>query len=199
MISNPLRVFIFSLFIGISTVSCSSDDDIQITPPIEETIVDLSTPQIFMFSSSVILQQSTFIDKNVTDKNTATLDSQWEEQVRRAKPVSFTISNDRLEVYFVTGQNKAYTTSIKDNQINIILDDGTPYLFATLAKDNKSLSVVSSFYQVKGTTRTTDKAVEEALHEYLPVGLHSFNIRYDHLKDIQGQYLRIAFEYKIKR
>lgn len=197
MISNPLRAFIFSLFIGISTGACSSDD-LKTTPPIEESIVDLSTPRIFLFSSRVILQQSTFIEKAVTDKGTERLETEWEEQVKRNQPVSFTISNDRLEIYFATGENKAFATNIKNNQINIVLSDGTPYLFATLSKDNKNLSVVSSFYKIKGVDRIQNTVKEDYLHAYVPIGLHNYNIKYDHLKDIQGQYLRIAFEYKIK-
>lgn len=197
MISNPLRAFIFSLFIGISTGACSSDD-LKTTTPIEESIVDLSTPRIFLFSSRVILQQSTFIEKAVTDKGTERLETEWEEQVRKDQPVSFTISNDRLEIYIATGENKAFATSIKNNQINIVLGDGTPYLFATLSKDNKNLSVVSSFYKIKGIDRIQNTVKEDYLHAYVPIGLHNYNIKYDHLKDIQGQYLRIAFEYKIK-
>ncbi|MCC9044291.1 hypothetical protein LNQ81_16585 [Myroides sp. M-43] len=197
MISNPLRAFIFSLFIGISTGACSSDD-LKTTPPIEESVVDLSKPRIFLFSSRIILQQSTFIEKAVTDKGTERVETEWEEQVRKSQPVSFTISNDRLEVYFATGENKAFATNIKNNQINIVLADGTPYLFATLSKDNKNLSVVSSFYKIKGVNRIQNTVKEDYLQVYVPIGLHNYNIKYDHLKEIQGQYLRIAFEYKIK-
>lgn len=198
MISHTLKVFIFSFVIGVSTVSCSTSDDIQITPPTKENIVDLSAPHIFLFSSRSIFQQSTFIEKAVTDKGTEQLETEWEELVKGKQPVSFTISNDNLEIYFTTGENKAFAISIIDNEIYIELKKGSPYLFAKLSKDHKTLTVVSSFFQIKGTTITTNKLIEESLDQYLPVGIHSYFIMYDYLKDIEGKYLQVAFEYNIK-
>lgn len=191
------RLFIPLLSLGLLTISCSSDDDIKITPPVEEKIIDLTEPHTYSFNSVFIEQQSTFIDKAITNQGTITLDQSWEKEIEAIRPVSMTLDGERLRVILNNGKDTNYVIKLIDHTIHFIRGDGVLLPAATLAEDNKSITLYSSFYQIDGLDKVSLMTQKEEIHDYQAIDLLSFTKQFDHLKDIKGKYLRISLEYKI--
>ncbi|AJH15436.1 hypothetical protein [Myroides profundi] len=191
------RLFIPLLSLGLLTISCSSDDDIKITPPVEEKIIDLTEPHTYSFNSVFIEQQSTFIDKAITNQGTITLDQSWEKEIEAIRPVSMTLDGERLRVILNNGKDTNYVIKLIEHTIYFIRGDGVLLPAATLAEDNKSITLYSSFYQIDGLDKVSLMTQKEEIHDYQAIDLLSFTKQFDHLKDIKGKYLRISLEYKI--
>lgn len=191
------RLFIPLLSLGLLTISCSSDDDIKITPPVEEEIIDLTEPHTYSFSSVFIEQQSTFIDKAITNQGTTTLDQDWEKKIEAVRPVSMTLDGERLRVILNNGKDTNYVIKLIERTIYFIRGDGVLLPAATLAEDNKSIILYSSFYQIDGLDKVSLMTQKEEIHDYQAIDLLSFTKQFYHLKDIKGKYLRISLEYKI--
>ncbi|MEK6493391.1 hypothetical protein [Myroides odoratimimus] len=197
MILRISKLGITSLLLSLLILGCSSDDDIKITPPVEEVVIDLTEPHTYSFKTLFIEQQSTFIDKATTNQGTTTLDQDWEKKVEAIQPVSMTLDGERLRVILSNGKDTNYVIKLVDHTIHFIRGDGVLLPAATLAEDNKSITLYSSFYQIEGVDKVSLRTQKEEIHDYQTIDLLSFTKQFDHLKDIKGKYLRISLEYKI--
>jgi len=125
------------------------------------------------------------------------LDQDWEKKIEAVRPVSMTLDGERLRVILSNGKDTNYVIKLIDHTIHFIRGDGVLLPAATLAEDNKSIILYSSFYQIDGLDKVSLMTQKEEIHDYQAIDLLSFTKQFDHLKDIKGKYLRISLEYKI--
>lgn len=197
MILRISKLGIIPLLLSILVLGCNSDDDIKITPPVDEEVIDLTKSHTYSFNALFIEQQSTFIDKAITNQGTTTLNQDWEKQIEAIRPISMTLDGERLHITLSNGRDTNYIIKLIANTIYLVKGDGDLLAAGTLAEDNKNITLYSSFYQIDGLDKVSLMTQKEEIHDYQAIDLLSFTKQFDHLKDIKGKYLRISFEYKI--
>ena len=197
MILRISKLGIIPLLLSILVLGCNSDDDIKITPPVDEEVIDLTKSHTYSFNALFIEQQSTFIDKAITNQGTTTLNQDWEKQIEAIRPISMTLDGERLHITLSNERDTNYIIKLIANTIYLVKGDGDLLAAGTLAEDNKSITLYSSFYQIDGLDKVSLMTQKEEIHDYQAIDLLSFTKQFDHLKDIKGKYLRISFEYKI--